>query len=448
MSRDPTQAPVERDVVVVGGNLAGLFLADVLSGFGFDTTLVEPGRSLGGWDRSFANRRGSLFDRGVHALAFRRSELVTRYFQKALENRVRRVDVVREIVLRGHRIPYNAPPPDWPDPLRRLLAPGEIVDDLGDAPPTRENLSRCYGAGFADLIFEEALPSYPSEHRHAAFGVEPWRLLTNIYPWFFPRVPRTTPAGPAASFQEKVRRGAVPEQVLYPTEGGFGAFVEALEGRLRARGVEILTHASDLALELEPETRSVRRMLAGGRLLRPGRVYWCGAVGGLYRQLDLPLPDLAPDRFRLGSFELRRPVEGATTEILVADPEHAIDRISFRGNLAGIPNRLVQIEFAHPREDPRFEGDAEAWRKRWLESLARLGVVADANEVLDFDFQSVPILYNAYGVEGRPMPEVEPHLPPGSNLRPVLPTVKKININTRLPEYLRFLAEDLQSWRA
>ncbi len=64
-------------------------------------------------------------------------------------------------------------------------------------------------------------------------------------------------------------------------------------------------------------------------------------------------------------------------------------------------------------------------------------------EVLDFDCKLAPMLYNAYGVEGEPMPEFDFPVSQDSNLRPVLLTPKKININTRLPEYLRFLSEDL-----
>ena len=49
-------------------------------------------------------------------------------------------------------------------------------------------------------------------------------------------------------------------------------------------------------------------------------------------------------------------------------------------------------------------------------------------------------------IDGVPMPEVDfsGALPPDSNLRPVLPTIRKVNINTRLPQYLEFLAQDLQ----
>jgi len=439
-------ARASSDALVVGGNLAGLFVAHTLAGWGFRTRLVERSTELGGMDRSFALASGAVFDFGVHALAHRRSELVTRLFRDVLDDRVRRVDVRRALALRGHLIPYHAPPEAWPEELRALLRQGEIVDDLQDAPPTRENLGRIYGAGFADLIFDEVLPSYPAEHRHARFGVPESRLLTNVYPWFFPRARRERPAARlSGSFQERVRRGELPEQVLYPLEGGFGAFPAALRRRAEARGVDVVAGASDLAIDVEPGSARVRSITACGRSLRAERVYWCASPTELQRVLGLPTPDVRPDRFVLLSLELAREVEAPWTEILVGEPEHRIDRISFRGRLAGIDNRLVQLEYAYPARGPGSvpEGSAAKpsfWLQGAMRSLRSLGLLEPGNEVRDHDLKRVPILYNAFGVEGVAMPEPRFDLPPGSNLRPVLPTLKKVNINTR---FLRLLTEDL-----
>jgi len=440
------------DVLVVGGNLAGLFVAHTLAGWGFRTRLVEKAAETGGMDRSFAIEGGALFDFGVHALAYRRSELVTRLFRHVLDDRVRRVDVQRAIALRGQLIPYHAPAERWPAELRGLLldaGAGDPVDDLGDAPPTRERLGRIYGAAFADLIFGEVLRSYPAERRHTAFGVPESELLTNIYPWFFPRARRARPpARLAGSFQERVRRGELPEQALYPAEGGFGAFPAALRRAAEARGVDVVAGASDLALDVEPGTRRVRSVAARGRSYRADRVYWCASPADLQRALGLPVPDAKPDRFVLTSLELARPLEAPWTEVLVGDPEHRVDRISFRGRFAGTENRLVQLEFAYPARGEGSVPEETAakpafWVEGALRSLRRLGLVEPGNEVRAFDVKRVPLLYNAYGVEGVPMPEPRFELPPESNLRPVLPTLKKVNINTRFPAYLRFLAEDL-----
>ena len=443
MSASSTQAV---DAIVVGGNLAGLFFADTLAGWGFRTVLVERSAKLGGWDRSFENRLGSRFDLGVHALAYRRSELVTRFFEEVLDHAVRKVDVRRAIVLRGHVIPYHVEADQWPDALRALLPAGEIVDDLGTDEPTRERLGRIYGPAFADLIFDEVLASYPAERRHLELGVPESKLLTNIHPWFFPRARRPDEKEAVGGrFQDRIRRGELPEQALYPAAGYFGAFPEALERRLRERGAEVIAGADDLALDFDGQTGQVRAVVAGGRRLSADRVYWCGSSSDLYCQLGQqpPVAELSPDRFVLASLELEQPVRGDWTEILVADPEHWIDRISFRGHFAGLPNRFVQLEFAYPAADTRFEGKEADWLERCTRSLVQLGILQPENTVQDFDLKVVPVLYNAFGIEGQAMPELLFDLPLDSNLRPVLPTLKKVNINTRLPEYLRFLADDL-----
>ena len=92
-------------------------------------------------------------------------------------------------------MPYAPWPREMPPELRDLLPGDDLVDDIGDELPTRERLGRCYGSGFADLVMEEVLPSFPSEHRHHAFGVDEARLLANVYPWFFPRAAEAVASG-------------------------------------------------------------------------------------------------------------------------------------------------------------------------------------------------------------------------------------------------------------
>jgi hypothetical protein len=434
----------ERDALVVGGNMAGLAIAYLLGQYGYRTTLVEKAARLGGVDGSFVNGRGRSFDFGMHALDHMRAEFVTKLLTHAVRGRVRRLPKRRAIVLRGHLIPYNAPPSAWPAELRALLRAGPIVDDLGSAPPTRAALGRIYGAAFAAMIFDEALRSYPAECRHLDFGVDESALMVNVYPWFFPRVEREGRADdPHHRYQERVRREQ-DEHVIYPESGGFAGFAEGLAARAREAGVEILQGAGDLAFDMDPAARVVRSCTALGRTFSARRVYWCGPVGALCGLLGEEAPDVAPERFVLGSFQFARPVSCPYLELIVADPAHPINRASFPGKLHGEPDDLVQLEFAFPKASGAYGAGAEYWLETWLDSLRALGVVQRDNELVEFDLKSFPILYNSFGVDGQPMPELELNaLPPTSNLRPVLPTIRKVNINTRLPQYLEFLARDL-----
>ena len=104
----------------------------------------------------------------------------------------------------------------------------------------------------------------------------------------------------------------------------------------------------------------------------------------------------------------------------------------------------MQIEFSFPRSTARFKQSPEQWCEDWLESLRRLGALTEENSLLDFDLKQVALLYNAYGVDGQRAPELDfGAFRPDSNLKPVLPTLYKENINTRVPKYLKFVAEEL-----
>lgn len=439
-------ATFERDAVVIGGNSAALSIAYLLGSYGYRTTLVERAPFLGGNDASWKNENGRVFDYGVHALDHGRSEFVTKLFEHAIDGRFRRHPKVRLLLLRGHLIPYNVGPEQWPEDLRALLKSGSIVDDLKGAKPTRAALGRIYGPGFADFIYDEVLASYPAEHAQIDYGVDESELLVNIYPWFFPKVERlTNEVGSDAHqrYQDRVRREGG-EHVIYPEEGGFGAFMEGLADKARGLGVEIELGASDLEIDYDPESMSIRSVLANGRRLTSRRMYWCGPPKVLMQMLGEPAFDATPEQFALGSFQFERPLDCDAIEILGGDPRHLMKRVSFPGRLQGGANDLLQIEYHFPKGDARFGQDKNWWYETWLDSLREIGIAQPDNEVVSLDLKLFPIHYNAYGIEGRPSPELElPELPPDTNLKPVASTYRRVNLNTRLPHYLEFLARDL-----
>ncbi len=430
----------ESDAIVIGGNLAGLFVAHVLSQLGYSTRLIEKSPRLGGLDSSFTNTNGRTFDHGLHVLDYMRSELVTRTFLHAIDGEVNELVRRRGIVLRDHVLPYDAPADNWPDELRSLLPDRDIVDDIER--PTRESIARVYGSEFADFVYDEILASYPSEMRHKELGVDEAELVTNVYPWFFPRATRTGARTTVSrSYHERMRSEPV-ELMLYPKEGGFGGFADAFRRKLEAQGVEVLCGLDDLAYDIERGSQTVRSIEAADRRFSAPRVYWCAPVGALCGVLGVPMADTKPDWFMLGSFQMEDPVTCDFTELIVGAPEHAISRVSFPGKFSGGPDDLIQVEHAVPRAG-EWPLDKDHWRETWLASLSKLGIVGASNAVVDFDFKRFPTLYNCYGVEGVRMPEIELELPPESNLRPVLPTIRSVNLSTRVPQFLEFLALDL-----
>ena len=421
------------DAVVVGGSLRGLVTAWLLQSLGYRAVLVERSERLGGADSSFVTPGGARFDHGLHVLDAHRSPLATRLFQHVVEGRVHRQVLRRGLVLRGHVVPYNPEPEELPAALRALLPAGELVVELGSALPTRAQLARCYGPRFVDLVFDEVLPSYPSEHRHRAFGVDEARLLTNIYPWFFPRARRSAPgADLSRRFHDRLRDG-VPQEILYPMAGGFGGFAEGFRRGLDPARVAVVTGTTDLHLELVPGTHQVAWASLGGRRLTARHWFWAGAWPALCKLLALPCQDVATDRVLLGSFVLDRPAASPYHEILVGDPRHWLNRIAFPAKFRCAEDPLVQVEFAVPVAEP-WPTDAGTWLGRWEQDLRALGVLAPEHRIREADFRAFTMHFNGFGAEGEALRDADPGLlAPDSNLHPVVPSMANLNLNTWVP---------------
>ena len=430
------------DAIVVGANLSGLVTSYLLDRLGFGVVLLERGARVGGANTSFASPDGTTFDIGMHVLDEMRSEVTTRLFTKVIDGRLNRVLLERAMVLRGHIVPYNAAPTELPDELRELLPGDELADELGTDLPTRERLREYYGA-YADFVFDEVLPSYRCELRHKQLGVDEARLMTNIYPWFFPEAARRViDEGESRPFHDRLRRGEQ-QYVLYPKEGGFAGFAQAFIDAFGS-GVEILTDLPDLHFEIDPQSHTVEWVQARGRKLSSRHVFWCARWPQLCKLVDLPAQNLATDNMLLGSFRFNEPAKSRFNEILVADPEFQIDRISFPGKFAGTGAPALQIEFAFPVADRETPLEADHWRATWIENLKRLGLLDDTHRVETFDYKSFRMHYNSFGAEGEPRREPDPAiLHPESNIRPVAPTLQNRNLNGSVPLYLEYVTRVL-----
>lgn len=424
------------DAIVVGGNLAGLISAWLLGELGYRTLLVERGPKLGGVNASFATPDGSTFDMGMHVLDYMRSPLTTRLFSRVAGDSIVRTELKRAIALRGQTMPYAPLPAQMPAELQALLKPGTLVDDIGAAAPTRERLAAVYGEGYATLIYDEVLPSYRCEQRHRDLGVDASRLLTNLYPWFFPRAERPLQAaGESRSFHDRLRRGET-QFVLYPKQGGFAGFSRAFVRALDLRHVEVKVGAGDLSIELQPGTHTIRHIETGGERYQAEQVFWATNWRSLCGLLGLPCQNLATDRLLLGSFGFDREAEGPYNEIIVGDPALHLDRVSFPGRFAQSGAPQLQVEFAFPAADTERPLDAAHWRRVWLDDLRRLGLIGD-HQVREFDFRQFQMHFNSFGAEGEPHVEADPSMiAADSNIVPVAPSVLNRNLNASVPRYL------------
>ena len=421
------------DAVVIGASMRGLVAATLLDRAGRRTVVVDRSRSLGGSDGSFTTAGGSVFDHGLHVLDADRSAITSELLLGAVGGALHRTELRRALVLRGHVVPYAPTREELPDELARLLPPGELVDDLGDDLPTRERLAGCYGRGYVDFVFDEVLPSFPSEARHLAFGVDEARLLVNVYPWFFPRVQWSgASTDESRAFHDRLRAG-VPQAVLCPP-GGFGRFAAGLAAGLDPDRVEVVLGAADLAVEVRPGTHTITSVTAGGRRLTADRYLWAAGWPQLCALLDLPCQDAATDRVHLGSFRLDRPASTPHHELLVGDPALHVNRIHLPGELRGTSEPLLQVEFAVPVADDRWPQDPDHWRSRWEADCRALGLLEPDHRVEEFDHRAFVMHFNGFGAEGEPLRDADPSLlRPDSNVVPIAPSMANLNLNRWVP---------------
>jgi len=421
------------DAIVFGASTRGMVTAYVLSMMGYRAVVLERAPDLGGGDGSFQLNDGTWFDYGMHVLDEGRSEAATKLFLNVIDNQVHRVRLRRAIALRNAIMPYAPEPEQMPETLREMLPKPPLLDDLGNQKPSRENLSRYYGEAFTNLIFDEVLPSYPTEHRHLAFGVHESELLVNIFPWFFPRARRSPKSGDLSrKFHDKLREG-VDQYVVYPREGGFAEFCRAFARQLDPKKVELITGIGDIHIDVDREKHQFRSVRIEDRCLEADRYFWTSSWPELCGLLDVPCPKAATDRIVLGSLRLDRPVLTDFHEILVGDPSHLINRIHFPSSLRGTENILVQVEFAFPEADSRPR-DSKYWHDQWKSSLRTLGIIDDSHEIKIFDFKTRPLHFNGYGMEGVALQDADTNLiDERSNVFPVVPSMANLNLNLHVP---------------
>lgn len=435
----------ELDAIVIGASTRGLVATYLLSALGYRAALLEKSPFIGSGDGSFQLTDGTWFDFGMHVLDEMRAPIATRLFRNVVGQKVNRLKLERAIVLRNHVMPYAPERDSMPDELRRLLLPGKLVDDIGDELPTRARVGEYYGTGFADLIFDEVLPSYPTESRHRALGVDESELLVNIYPWFFPRAQRAPKHGDISrSFHDRLRSG-IDQYILYPLEGGFGAFARAFLQHYDPGRIEVLTGAHDIEIVPSSSGHRIEHVRALGRQFRARHYFWASGWPDLCRLLDIQCQSPATDRIVLGSFRLSEPASTDYHEILVGDPRHEINRVSFPGAFRGSGDALMQVEFAFPLAENR-PLDGEAWRASWAASLSDLGVLNAAHRIEIFDFKTRPLHFNGYGMEGVKLIDADADLlDAASNVHPIAPSMSNLNLNAHLPADIAYVTNVLAS---
>jgi len=379
-----------KEIVVVGGGVAGLTAAAELADRGARVTVVEREERVGGLARSF--RYGdSVFDIGPHRFHTDDSG-VERVIDRALEGDSRIIDRSSAVWL------YNSYH-DWPLTRASLLKLPPFLD-LFHRPAASDDsledyiLSR-YGQTLYDVFFRpytEKFLNYRCSELHrdwASAGINRAVIDKRLRFDSLFHVARTTLLPPK-----------VETRFIYPESGGIDRFSEALARRIEARGGRIVTSAP--VESLRREGSRIEAVVAGGEPVAGDLVLWTASLPLL---LDLA--------------ELEASGLGFLAEILfnfVIDHDLLLPyQWTYYGGAALSFTRASQPSTFNPRNAARgtsgvcvevvcTQGD-EVWREpdllqRSIEhDLVRVGLARDRSAIRELHLERVAEAYPIYTLD-------------------------------------------------
>ncbi len=371
------------DAIVIGGGISGLITTQILSQSGYRVLLAEKEANLGGTNSSFRNARGDTFDFGYHTVDYNRSPFTTRFFSRMLKGKFHTLSLHRGIALQGHTLSYNSPISEWPKGITEKIGLSDFHDAL-DGPPTREAIEKIYGPHFTRVAFDEILPSYPSLAWQKRNGKAESDLMDSVYPWFFPRTSEKVVEGPEwVKYHQKVRNQGE-HLVMYPDEGGFGAFISGIYDHVDHSQVTVVKGFASMDVVLDQKDQRVSKVVIDGISYTANRYFWCAPLVIMGRLLGMQFPVAHPQMLCLGSYAFENELPFQFHEILVGEKDVPINRISFPGAIAGKKNNLVQIEFAYPVGD--LDIKADSWKADCLQYLVERGLIPAGSKPVDYAY--------------------------------------------------------------
>ncbi len=373
---------IQRDIIVVGGGLAGLTAALSLAQKGKDVLLLEKNESCGGLTNSFV-RHGFRFEAGARALVNAGLvkpllnefdldiEILPNAITLGIEDRLLRID--GEESLQSYADVLKDLYPESKDEVDRIIhAIHEIIQDmkvlygvdnplfarkrdaLFRAPSavvrTLKFLRTMYRIGRMDTPFEEYLDTL----------AENQSLKDIVGQHFF----RGTPVFFGLSYF------ALYGDYIYP-KGGVGAFIQRLVEAIEARGGEIRCNAEIVRVDAGSK---VLQDLAGNEY-RYNRMIWAGDLKALYAMSsDEGMAGRSLRRFRARKQAIlaHKGAESVFSVFLAADlpPEYFRERAS--GHVFYTPDRrglgtvhTTELQALLQRWDTVRQEDLYGWLERF-----------------------------------------------------------------------------------
>ena len=376
----------KKSVIIFGGGLSGLVTANICSHLGIDSILVESSNSLGGGNKSVKDKEGNIFDYGYHALDYNRSFITTKFFKKLLQNNYRKFKLERGIIIKDHLMQYNEKIDKWPKDLKVLFLK-KLQNDTIEGELNRGEISRVFGKKFTDLSFENILKSYPSIKWSLENGGKEEDFFGLVYPWFFPKIKKINQRKSEWEIFHDKMRGNSDHFILYPKNGGFVKFIEAIYNDIDKKYCKIIKNAQKIEYKIESKTNKFSSVKINGNTYVADTYFWCNSPISLCKILGIKIKETkigVPQQIVFGNFILKNKIKNKFHEILVGSNQHMINRISFPGKIANVNNKLIQVEYSFPKNTLNY--NKKILKESWINSLIKLKIITKKDQIKKFTF--------------------------------------------------------------
>ena len=280
---------MNKTIVIIGGGLSGLVSANICSHLGIKSVILEKSNSLGGGNKSKNDSQGNIFDYGYHALDENRSLLTTKFFQKVLKNEYFKFKLNRGLVLKNNLFPYNQKFSKWPKEFQQHFKINSLDDNIINN-LSRKNISKIYGKEFTNFAFDQITKSYPSIKWAIENGGKEEDFFGLIYPWFFPSKNKiSTRNSEWYKFHDK-KRMLLDHYVLYPKNGGFQGFTDAIVNDIDMKYCKIKKNIKQLEIKTNSKTNNIESIKVNDKLIHGDLFFWCTSPIPLAKMLKIKSP--------------------------------------------------------------------------------------------------------------------------------------------------------------
>ncbi len=374
--------PKDAPFVVVGAGLPGIVAALTVAEKGRRCILIDTAEEIGGLLRSY-EVDGYTFDFGTHFANPSGIAKLDRLLFGEQESEWKEYPVLSAGNFWNGSLNEGSDNPDLNSLARDVHY--RCLGDLLSAPGWRgEDEPECaddylvaeYGRSLVEVFFDPVLKKFTgksSHHLHYRAN-----LLFNLKRFAVLDKTATEELKTSERFDARIAfhhrshfKGHRP--CLYPKSGGIGRWIEQLEGKLRAAGVEILT-ASTIS-DIKTFQGKVTTLTVGGKTINIAHLFWSAAPAMFCRLASLEVNGPPPE-FRstvLAGFVFDKKFTSECDYVTVFDPDFASFRVTlyenFRKSEVGRFGATVEFMVAPERVE------ACDWTRIAAEEMSRMGLV-------------------------------------------------------------------------